>query len=47
MRTWEIGFLLWRKKAEILMISITAFELLLGANLSKKVSKERAKLKAF
>ena len=26
----------WRKKAEVLMTSITAFELLLGANLSSK-----------
>jgi predicted nucleic acid-binding protein len=33
------AFLTWRRKAEILVTSITSFELLLGANLSRKREK--------
>lgn len=41
------AFSSWRNKAEIFMTSITAFELLLGANLSKKREQRKGEVESL
>ena len=41
------AFARWRKKAEIFITSITAFELLLGANLSSKRARRRLEVESL